>query len=237
MLIGQYGETLWEAEPDDWGAVTRQMWGKQPLRFQGQYFDEESGFYYNRWRYYDPKQGRYITQDPIGLAGGLNGYVYPMDPVGWVDPLGLQDIPPDIAAVMGLPPPASHPPMRPDGRPWGAGCGDAGTDALVPDRFILGKVSFGKACDAHDACYGAPGSDKLTCDDDFKKNLKTACGDKLKGIRKAVKPLCDAQASLYGAAVRNLGGSAYDTAQAETQAKAQAEMDDLIAEILARESN
>ncbi|MBJ3456916.1 hypothetical protein JGC22_24745, partial [Salmonella enterica subsp. enterica serovar Agona] len=33
-------------------------------------YDEESGLYYNRHRYYNPGQGRYITQDPIGLMGG-----------------------------------------------------------------------------------------------------------------------------------------------------------------------
>ena len=41
----------------------------QPIRMQGQHYDEESGLYYNRHRYYDPTLGRYITQDPIGLLG------------------------------------------------------------------------------------------------------------------------------------------------------------------------
>ncbi|MDK9606074.1 RHS repeat-associated core domain-containing protein, partial [Lelliottia sp. V104_15] len=49
----------------------------------------ETGLYYNRHRYYDPRQGRYITQDPIGLAGGWNGYTYPLNPVTDFDPLGL----------------------------------------------------------------------------------------------------------------------------------------------------
>ncbi|MCG6202775.1 RHS repeat-associated core domain-containing protein, partial [Psychromonas antarctica] len=60
-----------------------------PLRFQGQYFDEESGLHYNRFRYYCPKQGRFIHQDPIGLAGGINPYQYAPNPVNWVDPFGL----------------------------------------------------------------------------------------------------------------------------------------------------
>ena len=47
-----------------------------PLRFQGQYFDEETGLHYNRHRYYSPEIGRFITVDPIGLAGGLNNYQY-----------------------------------------------------------------------------------------------------------------------------------------------------------------
>ncbi|MCV6005914.1 hypothetical protein OFO99_41405, partial [Escherichia coli] len=39
------------------------------------------GLYYNRHRYYDPLQGRYITQDPMGLRGGWNMYQYPLNPI------------------------------------------------------------------------------------------------------------------------------------------------------------
>ena len=63
-----------------------------PLRFQGQYFDAETGLHYNRHRYYQPETGRFITPDPIGLAGGLNNYQYAPNPIGWVDPLGLKNV-------------------------------------------------------------------------------------------------------------------------------------------------
>ena len=60
------------------------------LRFAGQYEDIESGYHYNWHRYYDPSTGRYLTPDPIGLAGGLNGYGYAgQDPLASVDPSGL----------------------------------------------------------------------------------------------------------------------------------------------------
>jgi RHS repeat-associated protein len=59
------------------------------LRFQGQYFDEETGLHYNRFRYYEPDSGRFINQDPIGLMGGVNLFQYAPNPVGWVDPFGL----------------------------------------------------------------------------------------------------------------------------------------------------
>ena len=59
------------------------------LRFQGQYHDEETGLHYNRFRYYDPRVGRFTTQDPISLAGGINLYQYAPNPIGWVDPYGL----------------------------------------------------------------------------------------------------------------------------------------------------
>ena len=62
---------------------------KNNLRFQGQYYDEDSGLHYNRHRYYDPECGRFINQDPIGLLGGDNNYLYVPNPVTWVDPLGL----------------------------------------------------------------------------------------------------------------------------------------------------
>jgi len=57
-------------------ALTYEARIEQPLRFQGQYFDEETGLHYNRFRYYDPRCGRFINQDPIGLLGGLNSYQY-----------------------------------------------------------------------------------------------------------------------------------------------------------------
>ena len=61
------------------------------LRFAGQYEDIESGYHYNWHRYYDPSTGRYLTPDPIGLAGGLNGYGYAgQDPMASVDPTGLK---------------------------------------------------------------------------------------------------------------------------------------------------
>ncbi|HOI95809.1 MAG TPA: RHS repeat-associated core domain-containing protein, partial [Syntrophobacter fumaroxidans] len=56
-------------------------------------YDAETGLHYNRHRYYDPKTGRYLTPDPIGLAGGINPYVYVGgDPVNRMDPLGLTDL-------------------------------------------------------------------------------------------------------------------------------------------------
>ncbi len=62
---------------------------EQPLRLPGQYFDEETGLHYNLFRYYAPECGRFISQDPIGLNGGINLYAYVKNPLTWIDPLGL----------------------------------------------------------------------------------------------------------------------------------------------------
>ncbi len=85
------GEIVWSAHYRAYGEITRLDIGKidNPLRFQGQYFDQESGLHYNRHRYYNPDVGRYLTPDPVKLAGGINAYQYVPNPTGWIDPLGL----------------------------------------------------------------------------------------------------------------------------------------------------
>ena len=61
----------------------------QPIRFQGQHFDVETGLHYNRFRYFDPDLGMFTTRDPIGLMGGTNVFQYAPNPTGWIDPFGL----------------------------------------------------------------------------------------------------------------------------------------------------
>ncbi|WCM87178.1 RHS repeat domain-containing protein [Acidovorax sp. NCPPB 3576] len=63
---------------------------EQPFRFQGQQFDEETGLHYNRFRYYDPGIGRFVSQDPIGILGGNLLYRYESNSLNLIDPLGLK---------------------------------------------------------------------------------------------------------------------------------------------------
>ena len=73
-----------------------------PFRYQGQYEDAELELYYNRFRYYDPEIGLYISQDPIGLAGGDRLYAYVHDTTSWVDILGLEKTPATLPNKPGI---------------------------------------------------------------------------------------------------------------------------------------
>ncbi|WP_087020781.1 RHS repeat-associated core domain-containing protein [Thaumasiovibrio subtropicus] len=89
-LVDTKGKEVWRARYTTWGEVTVELETiYNPLRFQGQYFDEESGLHYNLTRYYDPLCGRFIQPDPIGVKGGVNLYQYAPNPVQWIDPLGM----------------------------------------------------------------------------------------------------------------------------------------------------
>ena len=84
------GNKVWEQELDIYGRQRKRPSAFIPFKYQGQYEDAETGLYYNRFRYYDPNAGSYISQDPIGLTGGnptLYGYV--KDANDMLDILGL----------------------------------------------------------------------------------------------------------------------------------------------------
>ena len=73
------GEKVWARELDLYGNAIAGDSSFIPFLYQGQYYDEEIGLAYNRFRYYSPESGTYISQDPIRLAGGLAFYGYVMD--------------------------------------------------------------------------------------------------------------------------------------------------------------
>ena len=101
-LTDQQGDVVWYADYEAWGNTAKVEWREQvidnvkvsqdelqPIRFQGQSFDTETGLHYNRFRYFDPDLGMFTTRDPIGLMGGNNVFQYAPNPVGWIDPFGL----------------------------------------------------------------------------------------------------------------------------------------------------
>ncbi|WP_333668003.1 RHS repeat-associated core domain-containing protein [Acinetobacter guillouiae] len=95
------GSIIWKAEYKAWGECKPEKAKSNffenseiisnNIRFQGQYFDQETGLHYNRYRYYSPYVGRFISKDPIGLYGGYNVYAYAPNPIEWIDSLGLQN--------------------------------------------------------------------------------------------------------------------------------------------------
>jgi RHS repeat-associated protein len=91
------GEKVWTCELNSYGRV-RNFQGESktgcPFRYQGQYEDSETGLYYNRFRYYSPDEGIYLSQDPIGLRGGFELYSYVHDINTWIDEFGLAGCPP-----------------------------------------------------------------------------------------------------------------------------------------------
>jgi RHS repeat-associated protein len=78
-----------------------------PLRFPGQYADAETGLHYNRFRYYDPELGRFLSPDPISIEGNTNEWAYARNPIGWIDPLGWRDGA-ALEAAMGTEKPKGH---------------------------------------------------------------------------------------------------------------------------------
>ena len=87
------GELVWQVEFDIYGRIREDTFNNKlfiPFRQLGQYEDVETGLYYNRFRYYNPETGQYISKDPIGLQGNNpNLYAYTFDSNSEVDPFGV----------------------------------------------------------------------------------------------------------------------------------------------------
>jgi RHS repeat-associated protein len=119
--VTESGTVVWRQRLAVWGALERvegTAQGPVSLRFPGQFADD--GFYYNRYRYYDPEACQYLSPDPLGLAAGANEYMYGPNPVNWIDPFGLScGIPPGTHSVYVLesgkrpPPNPGTPPLPP----------------------------------------------------------------------------------------------------------------------------
>jgi RHS repeat-associated protein len=92
-LVTVDGQVSWRRQAGVWGneltAPTDREAAYCPLRFPGQYHDDETGLDYNYARYYDSATGRYLTPDPLGLEPGPNHHTYVDNPLIWLDPLGL----------------------------------------------------------------------------------------------------------------------------------------------------
>jgi RHS repeat-associated protein len=92
-IINQDGNVVWSGKYKGFGKVDIKVEEVvNNLRFAGQYYDEENGFYYNMHRYYNFEFGRYNRPDPIGYEGGINYFLYVRNnPISYNDPYGLLD--------------------------------------------------------------------------------------------------------------------------------------------------
>ena len=90
-MIDGDGRVQWAAERDPRGRATNVSGTvDNPLRLQGQYEDAETGFHYNRFRYYDVGTGQFVSQDPLRFHAGENLYEFAPNTFAFVDPLGLR---------------------------------------------------------------------------------------------------------------------------------------------------
>ena len=110
-LTDETGAIVQRYEYDAYGTLryTQDPNFKQPFAYTGREWDEESGLYFYRARYYDSGIGAFISKDPIGIAGGINLYAYvDGNPVSNTDPLGLMVIgslpPPGPNTIIYIPP-------------------------------------------------------------------------------------------------------------------------------------
>jgi RHS repeat-associated protein len=136
-----FGNTAPQEDPDGDGVKTTFN-----LRFPGQYYDVETGFFYNWHRYYSPGLGRYITSDPIGRLGGLNTYSYALNnPLQRIDSDGLQTLQsplvPDTPQDPGPPDSAADDPKDPE-------CKQKCFRREFKKCLIGGGISCGAICSA-----------------------------------------------------------------------------------------
>ncbi|MGN6937593.1 DUF6531 domain-containing protein [Neisseria sp. P0012.S006] len=93
-MTDEDGNLLWFGNYTGWGKLKSETnisgTAHQPFRLQNQYCDCETGLHYNFFRYYEPDAGRFVNQDPIGLFGGSNFYMFAFNISRWLDPLGLK---------------------------------------------------------------------------------------------------------------------------------------------------
>jgi len=92
-ILSKSGGCAWSSDQTAWGGMAPHPSSSidNNIRLQGQYFDDETGLHYNRYRYYEENVGSFIGQDPVGLEAGENFYLFGPNAIGWTDPLGLDE--------------------------------------------------------------------------------------------------------------------------------------------------
>jgi RHS repeat-associated protein len=126
-LTDKHGQIAQKYEYDSFGNLKNSDSRiEQPYTYTGREWDRETGLYYYRARYYDPMEGRFVSKDPIGFAGGdVNLFAYvKSNPVNFIDPMGLDAIP------------------APWGGAWGGAAEGVGTGASVSACGVFGGAAI-----------------------------------------------------------------------------------------------
>ena len=180
------GRITWKVTYKTWGnVITEEVTEiQQKLRFQGQYFDQETGLHYNRFRYYEPGAGRFVSQDLIGLRGGLNVFSYAPNSTGWVDPFGLAGATGSIAG-----------PNIPGGSQSGLSTGEGGggiTNPAVKEAYEkvppADRSLYHGNCAEADALSKAANNAGITTLENLKKMTKGAISKVWRNDKK-MKPM------------------------------------------------
>ena len=189
----QAGAVVHEHRYDAWGNI--ETGASEPgFAFTGREWEPETGLYYYRARYYDPKLGRFVSEDPIGFLADSNFYRYVYDnPVSYTDPLGLdvqmcsrqmQHIPPWLVKV-------PHPIVYSTQAKKGWGFGPAGTTLPgVPDAGHVGEEDP----------YDPKSKGKYSCSTVSTSNCVEDC------VRRRAQAATTNPPPIYKSAPKNMGG-------------------------------
>lgn len=171
------GSQVWSWASDAFGIGAPTGSVTVNLRMPGQYFDAESGLFYNWNRYYNPEIGRYISSDPIGLEGGINTFLYAgANPVLYADPEGLNPL-----ALTTL-----YCRINPQA------CVTAG--AAVTGAVIHGTQQINQWCQQQFNNESA-GEKERRCEENLERDLQT-CSEVAKREGSAYYKVCEQQAML-----------------------------------------
>lgn len=184
-LVGTYSY-------DSFGKLVSSTGNQAPFQFTGREFDQETGLYYHRARYYDPAHGRFLNEDPLQFEGGLNFYAYAdNNPTNETDPFGLRSTYQCTITGVCWKRPNPHPEcgwLDPGCfRYHGNWCGPTWTGGRVesynPDHESLYKPpddALDSACENHDKCYYHCRKDH-PCDKEARKQCMIQCDRVLAG--------------------------------------------------------
>jgi RHS repeat-associated protein len=142
------GGVVWSAKYESFGkaVIAPASTVENNLRFSGQYYDQETGIYYNYHRYHAPSAGRYLTPDPIGLEGGLNLFTHVqnnpvnlIDPSGEIVPIVLIAAGATVGAVIG----GGIYALTTDNFTWGGLAGSVGAGAIAGGVGVIAPAIAG----------------------------------------------------------------------------------------------